>query len=74
MLQYSIYAGRHLEGLLIECTADMKSVWSPLSMPKWSSTAWLITKYFVCMIKVCFCSNNGRDYQIRSQVSTNVLS
>ena len=67
-LQYSIYAGRHvvpsLEGLLIECTADMKSVWSQPSMPTyiWSSTAQLITKDLVSMIKECFCSNNGGDH------------
>ena len=65
-LQYSIYAGRHvvpgLEGLLLECTADVNRVWSPLGVPRWSSTARLITKYLVNMIKVCFCSNNDRDY------------
>ena len=59
-LQYSIYAGRNvvpgLEGLLLECTADVNRVWSPLSVPRWSSTAWLITKYLVNMIKICFCS------------------
>ena len=41
--QYSIYAGRHvvpgLEGLLLECTADVIRMWSPLSVPRWSSTA-----------------------------------
>ena len=61
-LQYITYVGRHvvsgLEGLLIECTADMTSVWSPLSVPTWSSTASLITKYIVSMIKVIFCSND----------------
>ena len=65
-LQYSIYAGRHvvpgLEGLLLECTADVNRVWSPLGVPRWSSTARLITKYLVNMIKVCFCSNNDGDY------------
>ena len=63
-LQYSIYAARHvvLWGLLLECTADVNRVWGPLSVPRWSSTARLITKYLVNMIKVCFCSNNDRDY------------
>ena len=66
-LQYSIYAGRHvvpgvIEGLLLECTADVNRVWSPLGVPRWSSTARLITKYLVKMIKVCFCSNNDGDY------------
>ena len=65
-LQYSIYAGRHvvpgLEGLLLECTADVDRVWNPLGVPRWSSTARLITKYLVNMIKVCFCSNNDGDY------------
>ena len=65
-LQYIIYAGRHvvpgLEGLLLEYTADVNRVWSPLGMPRWSSTARLITKCLVNMIKVCFCSNNDRDY------------
>ena len=35
-LQYSIYAGRHvvpgLKGLLLECTADVNRVWSPLGV------------------------------------------
>ena len=62
-LQYSIYAGRHIvEGLLLECIADINRVWSPLGVPRWSSTARLITKYLVNMIKVCFCSNNDGDY------------
>ena len=56
--QHSIYAGRHIvhgiEGLLIECTADMKSMWSPLSVPIWSPIDQLTTEYFVSMIKVCF--------------------
>ena len=66
MLQCSIYAGRHvvpsLEGLLLECTADVNRIWSPLSVPRWSSTARLITKYIVIMIKACFCLNNDGDY------------
>ena len=65
-VQYSIYAGRHvvpgLQGFLIECTADVNRVWSPLSMPRWSSTAKLKTMYLVSMIKVCFCLNNDGDY------------
>ena len=77
-LKYSIYAGRNvvpgLEGLLLECTADVNRVWSPLSVPRWSSTAWLITKYLVNRIKICFCSNNDGDYENRVPVSTNVLS
>ena len=64
--QYSIYAGRHvvpgLEGLLLEYTADVNRVWSPLSVPRWSSTARLITKHLVNMIKVCLCSKNDGDY------------
>ena len=48
--------------LLIECTADMKSVRSPLGVPTSSLTAQLITKDLVDMIKVCFCSNNGGTY------------
>ena len=64
-LQYSIYAGRHvvpvLEGLLIECTADVNRVWSPLGVPRWSSTTYLMTKYLVSMVKK-FCSNNDGDY------------
>ena len=64
--QYSIYAGRHvvpgLEGLLLEYTADVNQVWSPLSVPRWSSTARLITKHLVNMIKVCLCSKNDGDY------------
>ena len=54
-VQY-FYAGRHvvpgLEGLSLECTSDVNRVWSPLSVPRWSSTARLITKYLVNMIKV----------------------
>ena len=77
-LQYSIYAGRHvvpgIEGLLIECTTDKKSMWGALSVPLWSSTAQLITKYLVSMIQVCFISNNGGDYSIRGLVSTNVFA
>ena len=46
--QYSIYAGRHvvpgLEGLLLECTADVIRMWSPLSVPRWS----LIDKQVSC--------------------------
>ena len=65
-LQYSIYAGHHvvpdLEGLLLECIADVNRVWSPLRVPRWSSTARLITKYLVNMVKVSFCSNNDGDY------------
>ena len=64
--QYSIYAWRHvvpgLEGLLLEYTADVNRVWSPLSVPRWSSTARLITKHLVNMIKVCLCSKNDGDY------------
>ena len=64
--QYSIYAGRHvvpgLEGLLLEYTADVNRVWSPLGVPRWSSTARLITKHLVNMIKVCLCSKNDGDY------------
>ena len=37
----------------------MKSVWNPCSVPTWSPTAQLITKYLGSVIKVCFCSNNG---------------
>ena len=51
-----------LEGLLLECTADVNRVWGALSVARWSSTARLITKYLVNMIKVCFCSNNDGDY------------
>ena len=62
-LQYSIYAGRHvvpgLEGLLLECTADVECAWSPLSMLTWPSTAQVITRYLVSMIEVHLCSNNG---------------
>ena len=37
MLQYSISMLKGLKGFLKECTADMKSVWSPLSVPTRSS-------------------------------------
>ena len=50
------------EGLLLECTSDVNRVWSPSSVPRWSSTARLITIYLVNMIKVWFCSNNDGDY------------
>ena len=51
------------------------SVWSPLSVPTWSSSAvQLITKYLGSVIKAYFYSNNAGDYHIRWPVLTNVLS
>ena len=63
MVVCNLYAGRHvvpgLEGLLLECTADVECAWSPLSMLTWPSTAQVITRYLVSMIEVHLCSNNG---------------
>ena len=49
-------------------------MWSPVSVPTWSSPAQLITKYIGSVIKAYFYSNNAGDYHIRWPVLTNVLS
>ena len=50
------------DGLFIECTANLKSVWSPSIELAWLSKAQLVTKYIINVRKIRFCSNNGGDF------------